>query len=73
MSKQISACLPKADVETKTIVLECKTFNAKPFKMKDFEKKLFEEMVGWVRSILWDETRVVISINKKRVFDSATH
>ena len=73
MSKQIQHCQPKADFKTKTIVLECKTFKGKPFKSSDFEKKLFQEMVGWVRIILWDETRLVITINKKRVFDSATH
>lgn len=74
MSKQIEACQPKADFKTKTIVLECKTFKkVKTFKMADFEKKLFQEMIAWVRTILWDETRLVIMVNKKRVFDSATH
>lgn len=73
MSKQIERCQPKADFETKTIVLECKTFKSKAFKMGAFEKRLFQEMVGWVRIILWDDTRLVITVNKKRVFDSATH
>lgn len=73
MSDQIQSCLPKVNFTTKTIALSCITFGKSKFKMEDFEKKLFQEILGWVRLILWDDTRVIIMINKKRVFDSATH
>lgn len=70
LSAQIKRVVAKVDPENKTATLECE---APKWKQTDFEKELFKNILIWVRTILWDETRVVIKVNKKRVFDSATH
>lgn len=70
MSKQIESCTPKANFENKLILLDCKS-RTKKFKMSEFETKLFENIVLWVRKILWDETIVQIKVNGKTVYDSS--
>lgn len=69
---KINATKVKVDPENKAVYMEC-VGNTKVYKTDKFDEKLFKNILSWVRTILWDETRVVIKINKKRVFDSATH
>jgi hypothetical protein len=70
LSKQIARVVAKVDPENKAVTLECES---PKYKETKFEKELFKNILVWVRTILWDETRVVVKVNKKRVFDSATH
>ncbi len=67
LSKKISSCVPKIDMEKKLVILDCK---AKSYRTDAFERQLFDNILIWVRSILWDETKVVIRVNRKVVFNS---
>lgn len=71
MSNQIApGVVAKVDPEKKIVILECKS-KKKPYNHAEFEAKLFNEIVGWVRRIVWDETKVVIKVNGKRLLDSS--
>jgi hypothetical protein len=58
----------QVDTEKKTVTFVCESSGLRPSK---HQRLLFENIEKWVRNILWNETRVVIKINKKRVFDSS--
>jgi hypothetical protein len=71
MSAKIKAVTTKVDVAKKTVYFECQA-KTKVYKSGKFENELFENIVTWVRILLWDESRVVIKVNGKRELDSAT-
>jgi hypothetical protein len=59
----------KIDFDARFVTMECRSKGK--YKHKAFEKRLFSEICGWVRTILWDDTRLAVSVNKKILFDSA--
>lgn len=69
MSDQIAKPVSvSVDFDSKTVFFKCKSVGK--YRHRAFEKRLFKEVHGWTRSILWDNTEVVISVNKKVLFDS---
>ena len=54
------------DLQMVTFVCEArKVSNAKRTKL------LYRNIAEWVRNILWNDTRVIVEINGKKVFDTA--
>jgi len=65
--QNVTKAKAKVDVKTKLVVFDCESTGTRATKL---QKKLFESICEWTRSILWNETTVRIIINGKVVFDS---
>lgn len=59
----------RVDAENRTVLFLCKT--PKGTRLTKKAAKTCENICEWVRNILWDDTKVVIKIDGKKVFDSA--
>lgn len=56
------------DANKKSVKYVCQSSGLRPSKKM---RLLCEHICEWTRTILWNETKVVIEINKKKVFDSS--
>ena len=54
--------------ETKTVKFICTSSGLRPTKKM---KETCENIGKWTKTLLWDDTRVVVEINKKKVYDSS--
>jgi hypothetical protein len=58
----------KLNYEVKSVTFLCESDSLRPTKL---QRLICENICTWVRNILWDETKVVIKVNKKSIFDSS--
>jgi hypothetical protein len=64
----VSKAEARVDTELQTVTFVCK---ANRLYSNKKTKLLYKNIGEWVRNLLWNETRVVIEINGKKVFDTA--
>lgn len=58
----------RVDVDKRTVIFVCKsTAKGQPTKQN---RLLFENIAKWVKTLLWNESLVIIKINNKAVFNS---
>ena len=58
----------RVDTELQTVTFVCESKGLRPSKKA---KLMYQNIATWVRNILWNETRIVIQINGKQVFDTS--
>lgn len=58
----------KVDVETKTVIMVCKTAKGKKFRNTSKVKMLCENIDKWVKLILWNETALSIVVDGKTIY-----
>lgn len=57
------------DIETKTVVYNCKTKKGDVFTKEQLQTSLVA-ICKWTQTLLWNETRVLVYFGKKKVIDS---
>lgn len=64
----VSKAEARVDTENQTVTFACKAGRVYTNKKT---KLLYKNISEWVRQLLWPETRVVVEINGKKVFDTS--
>jgi len=57
----------QVDVEGQSVTFICTSKGTRPTKK---QKLTCDNICEWVRTLLWNETKVIIIVNKKTIFDS---
>jgi hypothetical protein len=65
-----SKCKAQVDVENKIVTYICE--GPKPFRHTKTVKLFCQNINRWTKTILWDETTVIIKVNKTAIYDSRT-
>jgi hypothetical protein len=58
------------DVNRKMITYQCKA--RKRFRVTQNVKNMCNNINVWVKTIIWDETAIIVKIGKKVIYDSRT-
>lgn len=64
----ITKATTKLDTDSRSVIYTCEA--APGFKLSKKRRLMCDNIVVWIRTVIWDDTSVVFEVNGKAIYDS---